>query len=168
MKKRALTSRGFSLLELLIYLAILSIMSVVLATAFITLTRGRSQNEARTEVQANARFAMDKISQDIANASSITSPTTTVSNTLQLVVNGATVQYAVSNGQLQRTVGGNPDAVTSTRVTVDAPVFTRADNYNAVLNATTTSVQTQLTVHYNTTSPDWTYAVTMRGTTSPR
>lgn len=162
-------TQGFTLIELMVYLGILSIISVVLSLSFISLTRGRAQNESRTEVQSNARFAMDKITQDIQAASSVSLGSGGVSTSSALVLTEpiGTVQYSVSNGQLQRTVNsGAPDIITSTLVTANTLTFTRADNYNTVLNATTTSVQTQLKLQYVNTSGEAGYSVTMQDTTN--
>ena len=68
------SSRGFSLLELLIYMAILSIMSVILSASFLSLTKGRAKSESRTEVNSNLRFAMERIVQDINAASAVSAP----------------------------------------------------------------------------------------------
>ena len=113
---------------------------------------------------------MERIAQDISTASSIAVPVYAgTSNTLQLIVSGTTVLYSVTAGQLQRTEGANPaDRVTSNTVVVDTPTFTRSDNFNSVLSATTTSVQTVLTMRYNSTSPEWSYTTTVRGSTSMR
>ena len=112
------SSRGFSLLELLIYMAILSIMSVILSASFLSLTKGRAKSESRTEVNSNLRFAMERIVQDINAASAVSAPDPgAASSTLQLSLSGSTTTWRVITGQLQRTVGVNPaDRITSTAV----------------------------------------------------
>jgi len=160
--------RGFSLLELILYIAILSIMSVVLTASFLALTQGRTRSESRTEVNSNLRFAMDKITQDITNATFVTTPVSGTSATLTVTA-GSTVAYSVVSGVLERSVdGGAGQAITGSKVSVDAPVFTRADNYNSVLQATTTSVQISLTVRSKQTSPEGIYAATLKSTASLR
>jgi len=163
-------ARGFSLLELIIYMAILSIMSVIMTGSFLSLARGRAQADSRTEVNANVRFAMEKIEQDIRSASSVVTPVYgTASSTLQLMIAGATTTYAVSTGILQRTVGaGSPDRISGTTVVIDAPTFTRIENYNATLGATSTFIQTLITVRYYGASPDTTYSATVRTSTGLR
>lgn len=161
-------TRGFSLLELILYIAILSIMSVVLTASFLALTQGRTRSESRTEVNSNLRFAMDKIIQDIASATLVTTPVSGASSSLSVVASG-TVAYTVVSGVLERSVdGGAGQAITGSTVSVDVPVFTRADNYNAVLAATTTSIQIQLTVRSRNTSPEGAYAATLKSTANLR
>lgn len=163
-------TRGFSLLELLIYIAILAGLMVVISDAFISLSKGRGRAEARGEVNSAIRFAAERIKQDVKGASVVTTPILgTSSATLQAIVSGVTVLYDVSGGQLRRTEGaGSPVLVTGTNVTVDTPSFTRLENYNTVLQATTTAIQALMTFRYNASSTDWTYAATLRTTADLR
>lgn len=143
-------------------------MSVVLTASFLALTQGRTRSESRTEVNSNLRFAMDKITQDITNATLVTTPTSGTSATLTVAA-GNSIAYSVALGVLQRSVdGGAGQAITGSTVSVDTPIFTRADNYNPVLNATTTSIQIQLTVRSRSASPEGTYAATLKSTASLR
>jgi len=156
--------RGFSLLELLVYIAILSGLMVVVSDSFISLSQARGQAEAKNEVNAAIRFAAERIRQDLKSASALATPALgTPSATISATVSGATVLYDVLGGQLRRTEGaGSPVAVSGTNILVDTPVFTRIENYNVPLNATTTAVQIVMTFRYNTSSPDWSYADTLR------
>lgn len=171
MKKGSLTyKQGFSLLELLIYIAILSILMVVISQVFIALTRGRGQAEARSEVNSAVRFATERIKQDIKRASAISLPALgTPSASLRATTTPNTmVLYDVSGGALRRTEG-NGTATTTTNVTgdailVDAPMFTRLENYNTVLQATTTAVRVEMVFRYNSVSSDWSYQDTLRTT----
>lgn len=143
-------------------------MSVVLTASFLALTQGRTRSESRTEVNSNLRFAMDKITQDITNAALVTTPTSGTSATLTVTA-GNSIAYSVASGVLQRSVdGGAGQAITGSTVSVDTPIFTRADNYNTVLQATTTSIQIQLTVRSRSTSPEGIYSATLKGTASLR
>ncbi len=161
-------NRGFSLLELILYIAILSTMSVILTASFLALTQGRTRSESHTNVNSNLRFAMDKMTQDITSATSITTPALGTSASLTLIAS-STIVYSVVSGVLERSVdGGVGEAVTETVVSVDAPVFTRTDNYNPVLQATTTALQITMTVRSRSTSPEGIYAATLKSTVSLR
>lgn len=159
--------RGISLLELLIYIAILSGLMVVVSDAFIMFSKGRAQAEVRSEVNSAIRFAGSLIKQDIKSTTTATLPVLGVSgDTLSLTVSGSTVVYSVLDGVLLRKVDTNaPEAVTGGYVRVDTPSFTRYENYNSVLGATTTSIQTVITMRYNASGSDWAYADTIRTTT---
>lgn len=158
--------RGISLLELLIYIAILSGLMVVISDAFIMLSKGRGQAEARSEVNSAIRFAGELIKQDVKNASAISVPALGVpASTLSLTVSGNTILYDMSAGALRRKVNaGTPEVVTGSSVAVDVPTFTRLENYNTVLTATTTAVQVAMTMRYNASSTDWLYSDALRTT----
>jgi prepilin-type N-terminal cleavage/methylation domain-containing protein len=66
--------KGFSLLELLIYMALLAMILVAVAAIFLAVNSGRVRNEVQSEVNANLRFAVDKIGSDLRSATSITTP----------------------------------------------------------------------------------------------
>ncbi len=163
-------NKGVSLLELLVYVAILSGLIVIVSDAFIMLSKGRGQSEARSEVNSAVRFSAELMKQDIKNASSVVTPLLGVpSNSLVLTVAGSTVLYDVVGGILRRTTGvGAPEAVTGVTILVDMPVFTRLENYNQTLNATSTAVQVVMTMRYSTSSSDWAYSDSIRTTVSLR
>lgn len=161
---KILYKRGTSLLELLIYIALMAGLMVVVSDAFLSLSKGRGRSEARSEVSAAIRFATEKIRQDVKGASAVTVPTApgTASSTLNLTVGGAAIVYNISGGQLMRTAGASSSAITGAAVTVSAPTFTRLENYNTVFTATTTSIQVSMTIGYNSTSTDWAYSESLR------
>lgn len=162
--------RGVSLLELLIYVAILSVLVVIVANAFISLAKGRGQSEARSEVNSAVRFANQVIKQDIKNAQTVTTPLLgTPASTLSVTVSGNIVMYDVVGGVLRRTVNaGTPEPINGSSVWAEMPVFTRFENYNSILNATTTAVLIEMTMRYNASSTDWTYSDTSRTTITLR
>lgn len=165
---------GFSLLELLIYIAILSLITLVIGNAFVSFNRSRGQVEARSEVNTALRFAIEKMAQDIHAASSATTPATAgaTSSTLVLSVSGTTVSYCVVNSQLLRDTSGgcsgSGEAMTSTTVTVATPTFTRIENTNTVLSKTFVSIEINLTASYNTSNPDWQYTESKKTTVALR
>ncbi len=169
-KTRNKTRSGFSLLELLIYVAVLSGLIVVVSDSFISLSKARGQAQARNEVNASIRFATERIRQDLKNASVITVPLLgTPSATLSASVSGTTVLYDTLGGQLRRTEGaGQPIPVSGTNVFVDTPIFTRIENYNTPLDATTTAIQIAMTFRYNASSTDWLYKDALRTTVTLR
>ncbi len=161
------TRQGFSLLELIIYTAILSVMMVVISNTFIGLLKGRGQAEARNEVNSAIRFATEQIRQDIKGASAVVTPTTSGS-TLQMTVGVTPVTYDVLLGQLRRNDNGTIATTTSANIIVSTPIFTRLENRNATFDTTTTSVQVEMTFRYNSPSSGWTYSADLRTTISLR
>ncbi len=164
------TQRGFSLIELLIYMALLSGISVILVNSYVSLTKGRGQSEARSEVSTNLRFALDRMSGDVKSATVLFSPVFSIATTtLNLGVGTTTVIYDVVGGRLRRTQAPlAAEFVTSTKVTIDALLFTRVENYNAPLAGTTTQLRTTLTMRYNSSSTDWAFVDSVQSTTALR
>lgn len=164
--------KGFTLLELILYVGILVIVMVVVINIFTSLSKGNGNVEARTEVDSNLRYALEKINQDVRVATSVTTPATagSTSATLVMTVGGATITYDVSGGQLRRQVNaGTPVAITPTTVTVATPTFTRLHNTNTVLSVTIVTIQSDLTVSTPTTgSPDKQYSQRKKSTAALR
>ncbi len=143
--------QGFSLLELLIYMAILAGFLLVLVNLFFMITASSSREESRAEVQQNLRFAIQQIISDIRSATAISVPSSGgAGNTLNIIVGGIATSYSISGGGiLQKTRGAVTEDITTNRVTVSSPsaapfVFTRVDN--AIAKPT---VQIILEMSYN-------------------
>jgi type II secretory pathway component PulJ len=166
--------QGFSLFELVIYLGLLSIVSLIIGGTFISITRGRDQVQARNEVNSNLRSAVEKIGQDIRSASSVTTPASAgaTSSTLTLSVSGTSITYCVINSQLRRQSGGNctsaSEAITSNLVLIGTPMFTRLENTNTILAKTVVSMAISLSANYNSSSSDWQFSATKHTTISLR
>jgi len=161
------TNHGFSLLELLIYVAILSVLVVVVSNAFISLSKAKVQSEVRGEIHDSIRFAMDKIKLDIKNASSVINPSSGTDSTLVVVVSGVNITYDVAGGFLRRRDGTDePINVTGDNIVVDSLSFTLINNTNPILNQTTTAVQINMTMHYNSSNSDSLYSNSFQTTVS--
>lgn len=160
-------------MELLIYIAILSVFMVVISDAFLSLSRGKGQSESRSIVNSSLRFATEKISQDLRQASSITEPFLgTPSTSLIMTVSGSTVTYCISSVKLRRQVNGicddSSEAVTSDKVAVTGITFTRLENTNAFLSETAVSITANISARYDSTNPDLQYSANKNITVSLR
>lgn len=158
-------------MELLIYIAILSVILLVISSAFISISKTGGSVDARTEVNSNTRFASNRIIQDIKSASAVSVPVIVggTATTLELTVSGDTILYDVSGGQLRRKVNtGTPEPVTSNLVTVSSPIFTRLENYNSVFQATTTAIDINMTVTHVNTGSDYNYSSVINTTAALR
>lgn len=152
---------GFTLIELLIYVAILSVMSVVVADTFLTLNKGRGNIEAKSEVNSNFNFAIEKIKRDLTVSGALNFPAVAGASapTLDLTIAGDNVKYAVLDYRLTRQVNAQlPEPLTSDKVKITDLNFLRLENVNAVLNKKRVSVEISIAGAYNSASPDWQYA----------
>lgn len=101
MKK--LNRRGFTIVELIIYMGILSILLMVLTDTFASILEVRKESEAVTAVEQDGNYILAKLFYDISHAQSIGTPASlgTSSNTLQLTIGGVSNTYSLSGGNLQ-------------------------------------------------------------------
>lgn len=166
---------GFSLLELLLYISILSTVMIIISTTFISFNRGRGHVEARAQVNSALNFSMDKISQDLRAASAVSTPAIAgiSSGNLEMTVSGSLVKYCVQNGQLYRETtvaacSASSETVTPSSVTMGTPTFTRLENTNSSLNKTIISIEINLNSSFNSASPDWQYSESKKTTVSLR
>lgn len=153
---------GFTLVELLIYMAILGGMSLFVAQAFILVNKGGAQAGARYAVNSSIRQALNSIEQDIKNANNVSSPITMVeSSTLTLQIGPDTVTYNVSAGRLRR----NGQNITPENVNVTSLIFRLFENINISLLKVTININTAITASYSGGSADYTYSESSAKTT---
>lgn len=162
-------NNAFTLLELLIYIAILSILTVGVTSAFLSINRGRGQIQSRNEVNTNIQFVIEKINQDLNSSSSILNPSNagSSSTTLQMITDGSTVIYFLSQGKIYRKLNSQePEILTSDKVFVEEIKFTRLENTNLILNKKRITIETDIAMRYNSDSPDYQYSMRKKTTFS--
>jgi len=112
-------NKGFTLIEVLIYIAIIGIVITSFVTFALSIGNSRSQTYVVQEVHANARTALDLISQKIRSADDVVSPTEGNSES-SLELSNPNLTFSVSNGVLN--IGST--AITSDEVNVSSVSFT--------------------------------------------
>lgn len=169
--KKIKKNTGFTLLELLIYISILSILVVTISSTFISLSKGRGQSQAKSEVNNSIRFATELMRQDLKNASVVSNPSlagdANSTDTLTLTRTGVTIVYDVLGGVLRRKEGNSTEvAVTDSSILVSAPIFTRIENTSNAFGTTNVSIKINMTFDYNSKSSDWIYSTSLQTTVS--
>lgn len=97
---------GFTLMELLMYIGIISIVLLVLTNLFSSVLDVQLESESVSSLQQDGRYILNRMTNDIQNAGSISLPATlgTSSATLRVNINGQNYTYTTdSNGNLQLT-----------------------------------------------------------------
>ncbi|KKR10536.1 MAG: hypothetical protein UT39_C0018G0009 [Candidatus Woesebacteria bacterium GW2011_GWA1_39_21] len=125
--------RGFTLIEMILYIAIVSIFLTGLVYFTWDLIYGRLKSYIQQEVNQNIRFASARIIYEIRNAKSVNSPTSGSSETLSLTmsdVNRNPTIIDVANGRLRIGYGSsgtcptsNPCYLTSNKVSLSELSF---------------------------------------------
>lgn len=122
------TNKGFTLVELLLYVSIVSIM-ILTVSAFLPLfMQSRVKNQTISDVEQQGTALMQIITQTTRNAQSITSPTTGTSAssaTFDVVTAGVDPTiFDLSGGAIRITEGaGSPVSLTNSRVTASGLTF---------------------------------------------
>lgn len=93
---------GVTLLELLIYMGLLTIFLTVLTSIFTSTIDVQLSSQGISSVQQDGRFALARIMYDLHKADSITAPASlgSTSNTLTFLVDSTTYTYSTSSGNL--------------------------------------------------------------------
>ncbi len=120
---------GFTLIELLIYISISTVVIVTLTTFVSDVSLNATRSKLDSAVQDNARLIINKLTQDIRTADSITS----VNPTQLVLVNGGT-SIAYTWDPIDETVyynaGSGPQALTANHIRVSSMAF--ADDGKAI------------------------------------
>jgi len=161
-------SKGFTLLEFILYFALISIVITAITIFALDVIRTRAKTAVIAEVEQNMRFGLQRVLRTVrqatklnVGASSFDSATGTLSVDMSSASNTPTV-FDLSGGALRMKEGSGPATpLTSSRVNVTSLRFTKdsvAGNNDAI-----TAV---ITVAFTSDNPDriFAYVATASGT----
>lgn len=167
--------RGASLMELLIYIAVLVIMAGIISGIFIAMSKGKGASEARTEVTSGLRFVLEKMAQDLRSATSSvaimtpSSTTTPPTATLTIQVGGDTITYSTTTDhRLKRYVNSNYEIVSADMIKINTLTFKRLEAVNSILGKTYVNVEINASASHRSDSPDAQYSETVKTTVGIR
>ncbi|MEX0895517.1 MAG: prepilin-type N-terminal cleavage/methylation domain-containing protein [Patescibacteria group bacterium] len=117
---------GFTLVELLLYFALVSILLVTVGSMFISIMEGRSTISSVTSLDRDGQFISMRLQYDLRRADSVQVPELSgeSSAVLELAIDGQTITYQETNGQLLLTQAGE-SAVLHDQTIVDMFQVTR-------------------------------------------
>lgn len=141
-------NRGFTLIELIIYIGIVAVVLLVAFNFGFEIIYGNIKSQAFREVQQNSRLAMEKISRSILDADEINNPTPgNSSSSLSLVMQDLSLSptvIEVVNEKLRITQGASgPYELTNDRVKVTSLQFT-----NVSYTGTPGTIRVQMTIKH--------------------
>jgi len=108
---------GLTLIEIIIYVAIVGLMSTAFVTMMINMMNLKTKSQAIQEVNLSLKFIVDKIDFEIKNASSLGTITSS-----SIATNRAT--FDLNSGNMRMTVGGTIANLNSNLVNISAFVVT--------------------------------------------
>lgn len=123
-------SRGFTVVEMLIYMGLLSILLLVMVDLFASSLDVQLESQSSSGVDQDAKFMVARLSADIKRATSILEPAlgSTPSGILKLVIDGITYTYATASGGLTIASGSATHTLNSYETTTNYATFGRYGN----------------------------------------
>ena len=134
--------KGFTLIEILVYIGVLSIITLSLSYFIIWSIHSANKIETMREVLYNERRASEIMAHEIREAKSVSSSTTATYLSLEKT-DGTFIDFYLASSTLYQKEGlGNPVALTSAQVEIKNLEFKQ------VISSTTPSVQITLQIDY--------------------
>ena len=121
---------GFTLVELLIYMALLSIFLITLTGIFVNIMEVQLESDATSAVDQDGRFILSRLAYDINRAQNVTNPSglgSTTSN-LDFTIPGISYSYSLNANNLQLSENGQPSNLNSSETQVSNLTFQRIGN----------------------------------------
>ncbi len=125
-------TKGFTLIELSLYMSLLSILLLVLATIFTQILDVRLESESGSSVSSDERFIISRFAYDIGRADNVAIPTVLGDNTttLQLTINSVNYTYNLNSTNLVLTDAIGMEKLNSFGTRVSNLTFKRLGNLN--------------------------------------
>ena len=122
--------KGTTLVELLIYLGLVTVLLAVLTQIFVGILDVQLSSSSVSVVEQDSRFILSRLAYDIERADTISIPGTvgTQSNNLQMMINGISYSYTISNGNLVLSRLSNNYALNSFDTSISNVTFKRVGN----------------------------------------
>lgn len=113
---------GFTIVEMLVAMALVSMFLVVLTDIFTSTLSLQTEDEAAAAVSQDGRYLMQRLSYDVARASAITTPNALggSGSTLALTIGGVTHTYSLNAGNLQLVNNLDTNALNSSGTSISA------------------------------------------------
>jgi prepilin-type N-terminal cleavage/methylation domain-containing protein len=160
-------SKGFTLVEIVITIVIVSIISGIAAMIILQGIRSYSDDSSRSDVQYQTRFAVDRMAREIRLIRTRTIadiPTMNGTTLLYNDINGTRMGFRLNAGSIQRTQDNGATWQTLATNITGGAVFTYLDDTGAV-----TAAQSSLwLVQIQVAAAEGSESVTMRTTVHPR
>jgi len=134
-------NRGFTLIELMLFMGIFSILIVALFQLFVAVFDVQLESQSTSAVARDSRFIINKLTNDIKNTISVSKPATAGAQLSTLAISDGvtTYTYSLTNGYLtlNNSTLGTTDQLNSVNTTVSSLNFlrlsdTKSQNTNTI------------------------------------
>lgn len=102
MKKKFKINQGFTLVEIILYMVLLSIFLLTLVDVLVSVLDVQLESQATSAVDFDSRYITSRLNYDISRSSAISMPANLgdTSGSLVLTIGGASYTYSLSGGDL--------------------------------------------------------------------
>lgn len=130
--REKIKQKGFSLVELLIYMGLMSFMLLILTDIFVSVLDVRRESESFSAVEQDGSFIMSRLVYDVNRANSIPTPSSLGQSTTSLVteIDGRENTYLVDNGRLMLNNDLGSNNLNSSTTQVSSLSFQKIGNVN--------------------------------------
>ncbi len=166
------TKRGFTLMELLIFSAVFTIVMIGFITVLITVVRVQSRQSSATDVETQGQFLVQQFQYYIQSARLVDMASDAATGTLRLRMATSSadptiITLATGTVYISQGIAGALQALTSNKVTVSNVSFVRHYNLSGSSSAYgTDSVSYSFTMAANTTNATQKYSQTFQSSVS--
>lgn len=121
------------MVELLIYMGLMSIMLAVVSQLFASIFDVKVESEATAVAEEDGRYILSRLIYDIGRASAVTTPASYggSGSSLVLTIGGVANTYAISSGALNLTNGSGTNRLNGSQTTVSVLSFQKLGNSSA-------------------------------------
>lgn len=155
------TQQGFTLIELVIYMGLMSIVVGLFAGILVTIVRIQTQQTSTRQVISELNFVMNTIARDIRDSSSLSVATNTLTIGTSVATTNPTI-ISIESGAITKKEGSQATStLTTNRVVADELTFTE------LVSGSNQAVQMVLTFSFNTENPAQDYTQTLQTTVAP-
>lgn len=124
------SKKGYTLIELLIFMGMFSILLVVMTNVFSQIMDVRRESESVSSVEQDGNYILNRFIYDISRASGINIPNAIglTDTVLDLTINSANYVYGLNNENLQLTANGQTYQMNGANTAISNLIFKRIGN----------------------------------------
>lgn len=130
LNKKRVSERGSTLVEFLLYMALLSGFLIVLTNIFISIVELKIDTESVSSIEQEGRFIMTRMIHDLHRASGISTPSSagSTSSSLVIVIGGVNHTYQLNGANLELTNDAGTNRLNSSEALISGLSFLRVGN----------------------------------------
>ncbi len=132
LRRRQAESKGFTLIELIIYMGLVSILIVVFMDILSASFNSQLSSQSTSEVVQDGRYIYARLTYDLNRADSVSIPANLgdSSSTLTVTINGNNLTYGINGGNFEITTTSGLYVLNSVDTSVSNLQFQRIGNTN--------------------------------------